>query len=468
MGREQVTGTRAAARAAVLVLAGVIAALMPVSALAAGDVVFGEPTAHAALGQPLEFSQSFRSPATPARVELVTRLADGPAAEVRSADVRGGGPAFVATVEFDDHVRPNTTFLYHLRVTLPDGAVSEGPEGRVTVVDDRFEWQSDSGPTVTVHWYDADASFGRRALRAAEDAVSGASSLLGLADAARMDYFIYGSSRALYEALGAGTQGEVGGQYYPPIRTAYAEITQSEADSSWAQQVIAHEVAHHVFDQATGNPYHEPPTWLNEGIAVLVAEGGPEDRAPELRAAVRDGTVLPLDALTEAFPRVSGPFSLAYAESASAVDFLIERYGRKAVAELAGLYRGGASDDEAFRTVTGGTLAEFDAAWQALIGAKAPPAYGPQPAPAGPLPREWQEGAGGSGASPGPASTSPVPAGPGQAMADPSPVTSWPSSGAGSGVAGLVPILLIVGLLVVAVTAAVVAVERRARPGDLT
>ena len=240
MGREQVTGTRAAAVAALLALAGAISAVAPGSALA-GNVVFGEPTAHAALGQPIEFSQDFRSAVVPARVELVTRLVDHPASEVRSADVSGSGPAFVATVEIDDHVRPNTTFLYHLRVTLADGEVSEGPQGRVTVVDDRFEWQSESGVAVTVHWYDADASFGRRALRAAEDAAADASALLGLADAGHMDYFIYGSSRALYEALGAGTQGEVGGQYYPPIRTAYAEITRSEADSSWAQQVIAHD-----------------------------------------------------------------------------------------------------------------------------------------------------------------------------------------------------------------------------------
>jgi hypothetical protein len=460
-----VSGIRVAALAALVIVAGAISVLAPASVLAA-DVVFGEPEARAALGQPIEFSQSFRSPVAPVRVELVTRLADYPGAEVRPADVSGGGPTFVATVQIDDHVRPNTTFLYHLRVTLPDASVSEGPEGRVTVADDRFEWQSESGPTVTVHWYDGDASFGRRALRDAESAVSSASSLLGLTDAGRMDYFIYGSSRALYEALGAGTQGEVGGQYYPPIRTAYAEITRSEANSSWAQQVIAHEVTHHVFDRATRNPYHEPPTWLNEGIAVYVAAGGPEDRAPELRAAVRDGTVLPLDALTEAFPRVSGPFSLAYAESVSAVDFLVERYGRKAVAELAGLYRGGTSDDEAFRAVTGGTLAEFDAAWQALVGADPPPSYGPQPAPAGPLPREWQEEtAGGSAVSPGPAQASPGPAAPGEVTPGASPVTSGPSPEAGSGIAGLVPILVIVGLLVAGILAAVVTVEHRGRPG---
>jgi len=225
---------------------------------------------------------------------------------------------------------------------------------------------------------------------------------------------------------------------------------------------VAHELAHHVFDQATRNPYHEAPTWLNEGVAVLVAEDGPETRAAELNVAVREGAVLPLEALTEAFPRVSGPFSLAYAESVSAVDFLIERYGRGAVAELARLYRGGASDDEAFGAVTGGTLGEFDAAWLAHNGADAPPAYGPQPPPAGPLPSEWQEGAPDEpGGRPTPGATAGAPA---AATVGASPADLWPSSGSGPAVAGLWPILVMVGLLIGGLLVAVVAFERRGRP----
>jgi hypothetical protein len=219
---------------------------------------------------------------------------------------------------------------------------------------------------------------------------------------------------------------------------------------------------------------------LNEGVAVLVSEGGPEGRAAELKAAVRNGTVMPLEALTEAFPRVSGPFGLAYAESASAVSFLSEKHGRDALGELARLYRQGASDDEAFRAVTGGTLADFDAAWLAEIGADEPPAYGPQPAPPGPLPAEWQEATGMPGATPSPAGTpapsagSPSPASvstsPSAASSDATSLGPGDAPGgasgsvSGSGVGGLWPALLVIGLLIAGLLVAVVARERRAAP----
>jgi hypothetical protein len=456
-----VWGVKLAARLAVLlVLGGALSALAPAAVRASG-VVFEEPQARAVLGQAVSFWEVFRSPVAPLRVELVTRLPGAVESEVRLAEVSGEGPAYRAAVEITEHVRPNTSFVYHLRVTLPGDAVALGPQGQVTLVDDRFDWRTARGQVVTIHWYEGSDAFGRSALRTAEDAATEAAGLLGLSSVERMDYFIYGSSQALYEALGAGTQGEVGGQYFPPIRTAYADIAASETESSWAREVVAHEVTHHVFEQATRNPYHQPPTWLNEGLAVFVAEGGPQGRAAELRVAVQHGAVLPLEALTEAFPRVSGPFSLAYAESVSAVDFLLQRYGHGAVADLARLCRAGASDDEAFEAVTGGTLAEFDAAWLDHIGAPVGPAYGPQPAPAGPLPRDWQEGAsvktqagttrgavaGASWGRPG----------------DGSAAGLAPSATANSEMAGLWPLLLIVGLLLGGLLAGVVVVERHSR-----
>ena len=37
--------------------------------------------------------------------------------------------------------------------------------------------------------------------------------------------------------------------------------------------MVAHELTHLVFNENTDNPYHEPPRWLNEGIAVYLSEG---------------------------------------------------------------------------------------------------------------------------------------------------------------------------------------------------
>jgi nitrate reductase NapE component len=68
-------------------------------------------------------------------------------------------------------------------------------------------------------------------------------------------------------------------------------------------------------------------------------------------------------------------------------------------------YAEGRTDDEAFLAATGMDVGAFNDAWLADLGAAAPTRYGPQPAPAGPLPEGWN-----GATSPSPvAGTTPVP-----------------------------------------------------------
>ena len=52
-------------------------------------------------------------------------------------------------------------------------------------------------------------------------------------------------------------------------------------------------------------------------------------------------------------------------------------------------YADGRTDDEAFEAAIGMDVAAFNDAWLADLGAKPPVRYGPQPAPAGPIPDGW-------------------------------------------------------------------------------
>ena len=93
--------------------------------------------------------------------------------------------------------------------------------------------------------------------------------------------------------------------------------------------VIPHELTHLVFDTATQNPYHEPPHWLNEGLAVYISEGY---STPPTRAA----SPTPFAArccrsrrLADGFPPSRQDlFYLGYAEGVSAIDFFIRQYRR--------------------------------------------------------------------------------------------------------------------------------------------
>ena len=96
---------------------------------------------------------------------------------------------------------------------------------------------------------------------------------------------------------------------------------------------IPHELTHLVFATAVDNPYHAPPHWLNEGLAVYLSQG--YDRATgRWSRRRRRPAIMPLAALDGQFPTTADRFSLAYAESVSALDYLIRTYGQAAMVTL--------------------------------------------------------------------------------------------------------------------------------------
>ncbi|MCY7418542.1 MAG: hypothetical protein LH650_08620 [Chloroflexi bacterium] len=366
------------------------AASSPAASTIAG-VTFDTPTGSGSLTTPLTFSTTFRSDETPDRVELLTRLRDGTTDLVRSVQPRlQADGSYIAELVQAGFTPANTTLDLRFRVTTPSG-VAVGPSSAVTVDDDRFQWQTMSGPTVTLHWYEGDEAFGRRALDIGQQAIDQAASLLGVTEVKPVDFFIYSTEEAFRGALAPGARENVGGQANPAIRTMVGNISADEVGSDWVDTLVTHELTHIVFSDAVSNAYHFPPRWLNEGLAVYLSEGyGVSDRA-QVKDAANGGNLIPLTGLVGLFPTTYARFSLAYAESVAAVDFFIDTYGKDKLVQLITSYRGGVTDDEAFTAATGSDFAAFDDAFMAAQGASEPQPYGPLPAPSGPLPSGWNE-----------------------------------------------------------------------------
>lgn len=356
----------------------------------AAAVTFDEPTASAILLKPLSFEQTIHSPTEPTRMELLTISPGDAGTSVHEALFgRSDVAAYKATVSNADHVTPNTIFDYRFRVTMPDGSQALGPQARVVETDDRFSWHTLNGPVVHLHWYEGDQAFAQRALDLGQKAITTAANLLGVTNIDPVDFFIYADQKSFYDALGPGTPENVGGQFIGDTQTLFADIGPAEIASDYVETVVPHELTHLVFSIATKNPYHDPPRWLDEGLAVYLSEGGPGPRAADLQAGIQDAVLIPLDGLSGFFPSTPRAFGLAYAEAVSAVDFFIRSYGKPALVQLIRSYADGVSDDAAFRAATGASVAAFGAAWIADLGATSPRAYGPRPAPTGPLPAGW-------------------------------------------------------------------------------
>lgn len=366
--------------------------LAPVGAPAragADGITFGTPTATATLGQPLEFTTTFTAPAQRLRVELLSHLPSESVQTVEAAEVvTESAGSYRATVTGQGHVLPNTTIAYRFRVTLGDATTALGPEATVTVTDDRFEWMTLEGELVRLHWHDGGDSFAQRAVEIGDAAIRGAEELLGVKEASKVDFFIYAETAEFRAALGPGTRENVGGQAVASIRTLFGLIRPEQITSDWVDILVTHELTHLVFNTAVDNPYHLPPRWLNEGLAVFRSQGYDIGSRSEVTQAVRDGTLLPLDGIAGLFPTGDG-FSLAYAESVSAVSYIVDTYGQDSLVKLIRSYADGVTDDEAFTAAIGRDARALGDEWLASLGATAPNPLGPQPAPPGPVPPGW-------------------------------------------------------------------------------
>jgi hypothetical protein len=384
----------------------------------AADPTFGTPTIVPTYGTSIDFRQPVTLDGRLARVELLVTEADAIGPQV--IDVAPPSTTGSVVLEHklsttgDGHLLPNTPISARWRLTPTDSATAPilGPEIKAVYADDRHQWRTVAGAIVRVHWYDGSQAFAERALRIGEDAIAKTSKLLGVTEDQPIDFFIYADRAALYDALGPATRENVGGQENAGIRTLFALIGPNGINDPWVSIVVPHELTHLVFDTAVSNPYHFPPRWLNEGLAVYLSQGYDASDRRSVENAAKAGTLFPLAALGGNFPTSGDSFGLAYAESVSAVDDFIRTYGQDALVTLIRSYADGRTDDEAFQAAIGVDVAGFDAAWLHDVGAVMPVPQGPQAAALGPQPPGWA-GAGGTTPVP-PPSTVPAPGTPAQ------------------------------------------------------
>jgi Peptidase MA superfamily len=434
---------------AATVVVGLMAVAAAPTAVLAVAPAFGPPQASFTFEVGIDLSETVTLPSNVRRVDAVVRTPESDASFVDPIATPASGSSTL-DYQYDTPsgaLLPNTPVTLGFRVTLDDGTTFDGPTTTVRYEDTRYAWKTLTGKLVRLHWTQGSDAFAQQALQIGEQGVAKAEQLLGATETQPIDFYVYADQQAFYDVLGPATRENVGGLADPAIRTLFANIAPTGVNDPWVATVVPHELTHVVFATATDNPYHAPPHWLNEGLAVYVAQGYDGGSRSQVEGAAGPGQLMPLHALTGQFPTTFDRFSLAYAESVSAVDFLIRSHGRDAVAALLAAYHRGLGDDQAFQAATGLDMAGFEAAWFADLGVPQPSPIGPQAAPAGPLPPGWQ--AGGNGA--------PLPSG--------AAATSQPGAPGASSGSDLLPaiLVLVIGLAILLVGLAVAARRSRAR-----
>lgn len=437
---------RAASLAAVAL---VLAVAMARPAVAVGFSGFGAMTADATYGQQMRFTVKL-SGGAPDSLDLLLRFTGSEATEVAPVDPGGTSAEYV----WDAAARPltpNTRVTYQWRATA-GSVVTLSPEKTLLYDDDRpgLDWHSARIGDATVHWYGGAEAQARHFGQISADAAAAAEKLLGHKLAGPLDIFVYDTHDEFFGALGPGAREWTGAATYPDLRTVFMWL--GGGSRSYLETTVTHEVTHVVFHDATTNPFHDPATWFNEGLAVWSEKQSASSQADTVRSAAGGGGLLAFDGINESFPIGAQAAGLAYSEGATMVQLIIDSYGRGAIAAIAAAWRNGDGDAEALQAGTGVSAEQLYADYFASFGMPEPTAV--QPAPI--LPSDVDK-------PPQPAGSSGQPAASGSEQPSPSGGATEPAGGATSSIW-----LLIVGAAVIGIAVGAIVAARRRRPPGAT
>ena len=127
-------------------------------------------------------------------------------------------------------------------------------------------------------------------------------------------------------------------------------------------EVITHELTH-VFTNLITFSNH--PAWIHEGIALWEADQWDSRKEVVLKWAISEEELFSLEELKKPFTRLKDHrrINLAYAQSYTAVKFILDKYGREKLLEILDEFSKGNSVDKAARHVLNMAMEEFEQQW---------------------------------------------------------------------------------------------------------
>jgi hypothetical protein len=227
--------------------------------------------------------------------------------------------------------------------------------------DNRYSWQSLADGELTLYWYQGDVSFAQELMTAAQEALTRLAEDTGAYLTKPVRLYIYASTQELRGAM-IFPQEWTGGVAY----TRYGVIAIGVAPNNlrWGKRATVHELAHLVTQQMTFNPYNSLPNWLSEGLSVY-AEGELEAiYINYLEQGVAENSLISVRSLASPFSAFAGQTYLAYAQSHSLVEFLIDSFGQDKIYALLSTFQQGNSYDDALMSVYGFDMDGLNILWR--------------------------------------------------------------------------------------------------------
>jgi hypothetical protein len=261
-------------------------------------------------------------------------------------------------------IPPGVNVWWQWRLIDLNGQEVNVPRQSIVYSDTRFTWQVKKLSDMDLYWIVKDTDLINKIIDALQSHLARIQLNVSIPPGRKPRIFVYNSSDELRGSV-LFTQDWTGALAFPSFNIILTAVNSSNLD--WATGALPHEVTHLLVGEAVFGPFGDLPDWLNEGLAKY-SEGALADYLQtRLDAAVKNGKLISLRSLASSFPTDSEGAYLAYAESASVVNYMIQNYGWEKMRALMAVFKDGATYDKALLQVYQVDVNGLESAWRATL-----------------------------------------------------------------------------------------------------
>ena len=261
-------------------------------------------------------------------------------------------------------LKPFARIVFWFTVTLADGTQAQSENYNFDYVDNRFPWQAREDGVLRIHWVEGDASFGDAVLDVTRRGLQSVSTLITVDLTEPIDIWVYPTAEELQGALLLGGQSWVAGHASPELGVVMVSVAPGADQSIQLERQAPHELAHVLLYRRVGPNYDRLPVWLREGMASMAELYPDPDYDTVLKEYAGTNSLIPLTDLCDSFPPDTASAYLAYAESKSFTQYIVDNYGTSGLTSLALAYADGLDCEQGARQALGPSLSQLETRWR--------------------------------------------------------------------------------------------------------
>jgi plasmid stabilization system protein ParE len=272
-----------------------------------------------------------------------------------------------------DTIPPWQAISYRWEFLDSAGNLYKTPPATAEFADRSFPWKRLSDGKVAVFYYDQDEKFGQALFLAAQQGYAHIAKATGHTPEYEIRIVIYNDQAAFCTFYAfRGCRDWVGGQTYAGITVQWMNRDRDPDHQRLFKQLVPHELAHAFLGEWLKNALSGVPSWFNEGQAMNNELEGLDKELERARGLASINLLRRLPEMGAPGDITSGDIEEIrnwYAQAASLVAFLYERWGQDSLGKIITKVNAGKRFYEVLEEHTGLTLYEYEAQWRQWLGA---------------------------------------------------------------------------------------------------